>query len=106
MPIFEIEVDDVEAALHVLHSELSEDLEQLEARIRTAAPPMNAITPVSAEADSTMSEWHAARTALHSGLESIAEVLGWIRLKTDEEPEGVVALALQPLPTLRGWSIH
>jgi hypothetical protein len=106
MPIFELEVDDVEAALQVLHSELSEDLEQLEARIRAGTPPMKAITPVSAQAESTMSEWHAARTALHSGLESIAEVLGWIQLKTEEEPEGAVAIALQPLPTLRGWSIH
>lgn len=97
------DADDVEAALHVLHSALTDDLEVLEARIRAVARTMTAV-PTQAEPE--MSEYHAARTALHSGLVSIAEVLGWIQWKTEEEPDGEVAVALQPLPTLRGCSIH
>jgi hypothetical protein len=32
--------------------------------------------------------------------------LAWIQLKTEEDPEGEVATALQPLPKLRGSVIH
>ena len=97
------DADDVEAALHVLHSALMDDLEELEARISAAA---GAMTTMPAQASPEMSEYHVARTALHSGMVSIAEVLGWIQWKTEEEPDGAVAAAFQPLPTLRGCSIH
>ncbi|WP_156397809.1 MULTISPECIES: hypothetical protein [unclassified Duganella] len=97
------DVEDVETALHVLHSALTDDLEVLEAKIRAVGLTMPAAPT---QAESEMSEYHAARAALHSGLVSIAEVLGWIQWKTEEEPEGEVAVALQPLPTLRGCSIH
>lgn len=96
------DADDVESALHVLHSALTDDLEELEARIRSASQTVAG----PAQADPAISEYHVARTALHSGLASIAEVLGWIQWKTEDEPDGEVAVALQPLPTLRGCSIH
>lgn len=106
MPLYDREIhdaDDVEAALHALHSALTDELEDLEAKMRSAIRSMTAV-PAQGEAD--LSEYHVARTALHSGLASIAEVLAWIQWKTDEAPDGEVAVSLVPLPTLRGYSIH
>jgi hypothetical protein len=97
------DMDDAVAAMEVLHAALTYDLEELETKIRalghsTVVPPM----PENQE----MSGYYEARTALHSGLCSIAEVLAWIEWKTEEDPEGDVAVAIQPLPSLRGCSIH
>lgn len=97
------DADDAAAALDALHAALSCDLEELEAKIRAAAPSMT-MMPNASERE--MAEYREARTALHSGLASIAEVLAWIRFKTEEDPEGEVAVAIQPLPTLRGCWIH
>ena len=97
------DADDVEAALHALHSALTDDLEDLEARIRSASRSMS-VVPTQGEAD--LSEYRVARTALHSGLASIAEVLAWIQWKTDEAPDSEVSVPLEPLSTLRGYSIH
>lgn len=106
MPTYDREThdaDDVEAALHALHSALTDDLEDLETKMRSATRSMTA-EPFEDETD--LHEYHVARAALHSGLASIAEVLGWIQWKTDEAPDGDVAVSLVPLPTLRGYSIH
>lgn len=97
------DMDDAVAALDALHAALTDDLEILEAQMRTAGEPA---TSLQVEGTSLIAEQVEARTALHSGLASIAEVLAWIRFKTEEEPEGDVAVALQPLPTLRGSLIH
>jgi hypothetical protein len=86
------EMDAVVAALDALHSALTNDLEELEARIRTE--------------DRSTTQYHEARTSLHSALASIAEVLGWIQWKTEDEPDGELAAALLPLPTSGGYLIH
>ena len=97
------DTEDVEAALQALHASLTDDLQELETRIRAVGQT----TPVvQAECEREMADYYEARTALHSGLASIAEVLAWIQWKTEEDPEGEVAVALQPLPTLRGCSVH
>jgi hypothetical protein len=96
------EVEDAVTVLDALHCALTSDLKELEARIATLAG-----TDGMTDCDTDeMAQCCEARTALHSGLASIAEVLGWIEFKTEEEPEGEVAIAIQPLPTLRGYRVH
>jgi hypothetical protein len=97
------DMDDAVAAMQVLHAALTFDLEELEKKILAQGHSISA-APMSDNQDS--SEYYAARTALLSGLSSIEEVLAWIEWKTEEDPEGDVAVAIQPLPTLRGCSIH
>jgi hypothetical protein len=89
------DMDDAVAAIEALHDALTSDLEELETRIRALG-----------DSNPEVSEYVEARASLHSGLASIAEVLAWIQLKTEEDPEGDVAVALQPLPKLRGCVIH
>jgi hypothetical protein len=95
--------DAVVSALDALHAALTEDLEALEDRIRLAG---QAMTADSIQAQQDIAELHEARTGLHSGLASIAEVLGWLQWKIAEDAEGNVAMAAHPLPTLHGFSIH
>lgn len=97
------DMDDAVAALQALHAALTCDLEELETKILA----LGYSTIVASMPDNQkIAEYHEARAALHSGLSSIAEVLAWIQWKTEEDPEGDVAVAIQPLPTLRGYSIH
>jgi hypothetical protein len=97
------DMDDAVAAMQVLHAALTFDLEDLEKKILALG---HSITVEAMPGNQDISEYYAARTALLSGLSSIAEVLAWIEWKTEEDPEGDVAVAIQPLPTLRGCSIH
>lgn len=97
------DMDDAVAAMEVLHAALTFDLKELEAKILALGHSVAAV-PVSD--DRELADYYATRASLHSGLASIAEVLAWIQWKTEEDPEGDVAIAIQPLPTLRGCSIH
>lgn len=97
------DMDDAVAALQALHGSLTCDLEELETKILASG---YSTTAVPVPDDQKIAEYYEARIALHSGLSSIAEVLAWIQWKTEEDPEGDVAVAIQPLPTLRGHSIH
>ena len=92
------DTDDAIAVLDALHAALTDDLKELEARLKAGQDED--------DDEDEVTRQHEARTLLHSGLASIAEVLGWIEWKTEEDPEGEVAAALHPLPTLRGCSIH
>jgi hypothetical protein len=97
------DMDDAVAAMEVLHAALTDDLHELETKILALG---HSVTAVPIPDDRDIADYHAARAALHSGLASIAEVRAWIQWKTEEDPEGDVAVAVQPLPTLRGCSIH
>jgi len=96
-------MDDAVAALDALHAALTDDLEALEAQMRASSGP---VTDLSAAQTIQATDHCEARAALHSGLASIAEVLAWIQWKVEADPEGEVAVAIQPLPTLRGSLIH
>jgi predicted nucleic acid-binding Zn-ribbon protein len=96
------ETEDAVEVLDALHSALTSDLQDLETRIAALDAGANAAT----QDRQAMAQYRDARTALHSGLASIAEVLGWIEWKTEQEPDGEVAVAVQPLPTLRGYLVH
>lgn len=98
------EMDAVLAALDALHSALTDDLEDLEARIRMEDHSIMIAAPV--EDTPRMTEYHEARTALHSALASIAEVLAWIHWKSEDEPDGELAVAHLPRPTSGGYLIH
>lgn len=97
------DMDDAVAAIEALHEALTSDLEEVEMRIRAQA---HSIVLVPEPDNLEISGYYEARTSLHSGLASIAEVLAWIQLKTEDDPEGDVAVALQPLPKVRGYVIH
>ncbi|MCS0581483.1 hypothetical protein NX784_07760 [Massilia pinisoli] len=97
------DMDDAVAAMEVLHAALTYDLEELETKIRTLGHSP-AVVPM--RDNQEHAGYYETRAALHSGLCSIAEVLAWIQWKTEEDPEGDVAVAVQPLPSLRGCSIH
>jgi hypothetical protein len=97
------DMDDAVAAMEVLHAALTFDLKELETKILALGQSVTAVPPPD---DGELADYYAARASLHSGLASIAEVLAWIQCKTEEDPEGDVAVAIQPLPTLRGCSIH
>jgi hypothetical protein len=96
-------MDDVVVAMEALHAALTSDLEDLETRIRALGYSI-VLGPEPDNED--VSDYVEARASLHSGLASIAEVLAWIQLKTEDDPEGEVAMALQPLPKVRGCVIH
>lgn len=99
------DMDDAVAALEALHAALTCDLEDVEAKIRALGHTI-VVRPASTPDTADAANCYEARAILHSGLASIAEVLAWIACKTEDDPEGDVAVAIQPLPTLRGYSIH
>lgn len=91
----------VVTVLQALQDEMTADLADLESRIGTGRGAIR-IDP----ADGDLEELRTARIALHSGLASIREVLGWIEWITETDPEGETAVAAQPLPTALGFPIH
>jgi hypothetical protein len=102
----EMDIADTEmvvTVLEALQDEMTADLAALESRIR-AAPDAIRIAPV--QDSSELEELRTARTALHSGLASIREVLGWIEWMTEKDPEGETSIAAQPLPTVLDFPIH
>lgn len=92
----------VVAVLEALREEMTADLDDMERRIRAMPSPILLDPPPGGELD----ELHTARVALHSGLASIREVLGWIEWITEKDPEGETAIAAQPLPTQLSFPIH
>ncbi|MBB3223974.1 hypothetical protein [Pseudoduganella umbonata] len=93
----------VVTVLQALQDEMTADLADLEHRIG-AVPEVISIDP--AHTGGKLEELRSARTALHSGLASIREVLGWIEWITENDPEGETSVAAQPLPTALGFPIH
>lgn len=91
----------VVTVLQALQEEMHADLADLEHRIHAGADGIPAGSP-----DGDLAELRTARTAIHSGLASIREVLGWIEWITDKDPEGDTAVAAQPLPTQLSFPIH
>jgi hypothetical protein len=91
------------SSMQALRIALTDDLDDIESRIHELAQ-----SPA-ATSDSGMSEMQiycAARAALYSGLASINEVLGWVRLITAKDSEGNAAAIVESLPTMPVFSIH
>ncbi|QGZ40454.1 hypothetical protein IP92_03324 [Pseudoduganella flava] len=87
------EMEIAACALEALYAEMHADLGTLDGQIDSW----------SADAVDTaeLAELHTARTALHSGMASIQEVLGWL-LWVDPD----AAPTVRPPPLLRGAAIH
>lgn len=102
----EIDISDTEmvvTVLEALQEEMTADLGDLEGRIR-AIPEVIQLSPEHVSGE--LAELRTAVTALHSGLASIREVLGWIEWMAEKDPEGETSIAAQPLPTALGFPIH
>jgi len=90
-------------SMQALRAGLTEELDDIENSIHELAQ-----SPL-ATSDSGISEmqvYYVARAALHSGLASINEVLGWVRLMAAQDSEGNVAKVVKSLPTVPTFSIH
>lgn len=97
------DASDAVSSMQALRVGLTEDLDDIENRIHELAQ-----SPL-ATSDSGISEMQVycvTRAALYSGLASINEVLGWVRLITAKDSEGNVAEVVKSLPTVPVFSIH
>jgi hypothetical protein len=97
------DASDAVSSMQALRMALTEDLDDIECRIQELAESPDAAT------DTGMSEMQiycVARAALYSGLASINEVLGWVRLITAKDSEGNAAEVVRALPTVPVFSIH
>jgi hypothetical protein len=97
------DASDAVSSMQALRMGLTEDLDDIENRIHELAQ-----SPL-ATSDSGISEmqvYYVARAALYSGLASINEVLGWVRLMAVKDTEGNVAEVVKSLPTVPVFSIH
>lgn len=94
---------DAVSSMQALRDELVEELDDIEDRIHALA---QSSPPRSDSGNSEMEVYYVARAALYSGLASINEVLGWVRLMTVKDAEGNVAEVVKSLPTVPVFSIH
>jgi hypothetical protein len=97
------DISDAVSSMQALRAGLTEELDDIENRMHELAQSSSAIS------DSGISEmqiYHVARAALYSGLASINEVLGWVRLMAAHDSEGNVAEVVKSLPTVPVFSIH
>ena len=94
---------DAVSSMQALRDELTEDLDDIEKRMHDLAQsPLVA----SGSGISEMQVYCVARAALYSGLASINEVLGWVRLMSAKDSEGNVSEVVKSLPTVPVFSIH
>jgi hypothetical protein len=91
------------SGMQALHAAMTLELGTIEQRMEALAESQVA---QSASAIEEMSVYHVARAALYSGLAGINEILGWVHLMTEKDPEGNVFDAIKALPTVPAFSIH
>jgi hypothetical protein len=97
------DTNDAVSSMRALRIALTEDLDDIEMRIHELAQ-----SPL-AGSESGMNDmqvYYVARAALYSGLASINEVLGWVRLIAAKDAEGNVAEVVKSIPTVPSFSIH
>lgn len=97
------DVSDAVSSMQALRIGLTEDLDDIENRIHELAQSSLA---TSVAGISEMQVYCVARAALYSGLASINEVLGWVRLIAQKDAEGNVVEAVKSLPAVPVFSIH
>jgi len=97
------DASDAVSSMQALRVELTEDLDDIENRMHELAQSPMA---TSESGNNDMRVYWAARAALYSGLASINEVLGWVRLMAAKNTEGNVAEVVKSLPTVAVFSIH
>jgi hypothetical protein len=97
------DASDAVSSMQTLRTGLTEELDDIENRIHELAQSPLA---TSDSGSSEMQVYYVARAALYSGLASINEVLGWVRLMAGQDSEGNVAEVVRSLPTVPVFSIH
>lgn len=93
----------VMTVLQALQEEMHADLADLDSRIGATAADGQ---PEATDDGTDLAELRTARTAIHSGLASIREVLGWIEWISEEDEEEKSSIAVQPLPADLAVRIH
>ena len=97
------DASDAVSSMQALRVELTEDLDDIENRIHELA---QSTLTTSDSGISEMQVYYVTRAALYSGLASINEVLGWVRLMAAKNSDGNVAEVVKSLPTVPVFSIH
>jgi hypothetical protein len=97
------DASDAVSGMQALRMELTGELDEIENRIHELAQSSLATTD---SGISDMQVYCVARAALYSGLASINEVLGWVRMMATKNAEGNVAEVVKSLPTVPVFSIH
>ena len=94
---------DAVSSMQALREELAEDLDDIENCIHELAQ-----SPLATSDSGTndMRVYCVARAALYSGLASINEVLGWVRLMAAKDSEGNTVEVVKSLPTVPVFLIH
>lgn len=95
----------IEAAssMQALRNALATDLDEIESRIhQLTASQVSSYQEVADEMQICLK----ARAALHSGLASITDVLGWVHLLTEKDAHGNEIVTVQSLPTVPILSIN
>lgn len=94
---------DAVSSMRALRLAMTNDLDDIENSIYELAQSEHAD---SADTTEELKVYCVARAALYSGLASINEVMGWITLMTEKDPEGNSAEILKALPTVPIPSIN
>ncbi len=97
------DISDAVSSMQTLRESLTAELDEIEDRIHELAHSPRATT---SSALSDLSVYYVARAALYSGLASINEVLGWVRLMAATDSEGNTADVVQSLPIVPVFSLH
>jgi hypothetical protein len=97
------DASDAVSSMQALREELTEELGDIEKRIYDLAQSPLA---TSESGISDMQVYCVARAALYSGLASINEVLGWVRLMAAKDSDGNTVEVVKSLPTVPVFSIH
>lgn len=91
------DTDDAVSSMMALREALSFDLDITEKRIREIERSRSVKADAEAEESQILER---ARTALLSGLASVDEVLGWVHLMAEKDPEGNEPDSVRMLPYL------
>ena len=94
---------DAVSSMEILRDALTAELDDVENQIYELAQSS------SAESDEVLNDlrvYHVARSALFSGLASINEVLGWVRLMAEKDSDGNTAEVVKSLPSVPVFSLH
>lgn len=87
---------DAVSGMQALHDVLSEDLSQIEAGIEELASTRSGKKAGSEELDTYLQ----IRAALHGGIASVNDVLGWVRLMTEKDIHGDEYRTVGSLPNV------
>ncbi len=97
------DISDAVSSMQALRESLATELDEIEGRIHDLSESPLATTSTVV---SDLRVYYVARAALYSGLASINEVLGWVRLMAATDSEGNTADVVKSLPTVPVFSVH